>query len=85
MQCPFCLKDNQRILGAVFMSAPQEWDKGEATAGDRACNTCLAIIAQLFDVWRGGGINSFLERAKSAGMVVERSEYVETGTRRLNS
>lgn len=84
MQCPFCLQDKQRVLGAVFLSAPQEWEKDEATAGERACNTCLALIAQLFDAWRGGGINSFIQRAKSAGVLTEKDEYVESGFRRLN-
>jgi hypothetical protein len=85
VKCPFCLKEEQRILGAVFLSAPKEWTKDEATAGDRACNSCLAIIAQMLDHWRGGGINSFIERAKSAGLLVERVEYVERGTRFLNN
>jgi hypothetical protein len=85
LQCPFCLKTSQRSLGAVFLASPQDWDKTEATAAERACNVCLAIIAQLFDIWRGGGINSFIERAKSAGLVVEQKEYVESGTRFLNN
>lgn len=73
------------MLGAVFLSAPQEWEKNEATAGERACNSCLALIAQLFDVWRGGGINSFISRAKSAGVLKESEEYVESGFRRFDS
>jgi len=73
------LQDKQRILGGIFLSAPKEWEKMEATAGDRACNVCLALIAQLLDVWRGGGINSFIQRAASAGILNERTEYVESG------
>jgi hypothetical protein len=84
MQCPFCLKEEQRILGGIFLSAPQEWEKDEATAGDRICNSCIVVVAQLLDVWRDGGINSFMERAKGAGLVKERLEYVERGTRRIN-
>jgi len=83
MQCPFCLKDKQRILGAIFISAPAEWEKSEATAGERACSTCLMLVAQLLDVWREGGINSFIDRATSAGILKEKVEYVETGTRPL--
>jgi hypothetical protein len=54
----------------------------EATAGDRACNTCLTLIAQLLDAWRGGGINSFIQKAQGAGILEERVEYVESGFRR---
>jgi hypothetical protein len=85
MQCPFCLKENQRILGGIFLSAPQEWAKDEATAGDRICNNCISLVAQLLDAWRGGGINSFVERMTSAGLLKEKVEYVESGTRRLGS
>jgi hypothetical protein len=81
LQCPFCLKDNQRILGGIFVSAPREIEKGEVTAGERACNTCLSLVAQLLDAWREGGINSFMARAKGAGILKETLEYVETGTR----
>jgi hypothetical protein len=82
MQCPFCLQEKQRILGGIFLSAPREWEKMEATAGDRACNTCLTLIAQLLDAWRGGGINSFIQKAQGAGILEERVEYVESGFRR---
>lgn len=84
MRCPFCLKENQRILGAIFLSAPAEWAKDEATAGDRACNNCLSLIAQLLDAWRNGGINRFVQKAKEAGVVDERFEYVESGTRQFD-
>jgi hypothetical protein len=83
LQCPFCLKDRQRTLGGIFLSAPNELEKGEATAGEQACNTCLSLVAQLLDVWREGGINSFMTRATSAGILKEKFEYVETGTRPL--
>lgn len=81
MKCPFCLKENQRILGAIFLSAPSEWEKDEVTAGDRACNNCLSLIAQLLDAWRNGGINSFIQRGKEARIIEERFEYVESGSR----
>jgi len=83
MQCPFCLKDRQRELGGIFLSAPLELAKGETTAGERACTVCLSLVAQLLDTWREGGINSFMARASSAGILKEISEYVETGTRPL--
>jgi hypothetical protein len=63
------------------LSAPAEWEKDEATAGDRACNTCLSLIAQMLDVWRGGGINRFIQKAKEARVLEEKFEYVESGTR----
>jgi hypothetical protein len=81
MKCPFCLKADQRILGAILLSAPKEWEKGECTAGERACSTCMLLIAQLLDTWREGGINSFVDRARSAGILKEKVEYAETGTR----
>lgn len=84
MRCPFCLQEKQRILGAIFLSAPAEWEKDEATAGDRACNQCLSLIAQLLDAWRGGGINSFIQKAKEARVISERFEYVESGTRQFD-
>jgi hypothetical protein len=83
MKCPFCLKEKQRILGGIFLSAPRELEKGETTAGERACNTCLALIAQLLDAWREGGIISFTEKARKAGLVRELEEYVEIGSRPL--
>jgi hypothetical protein len=43
----------------------------------------LSLVAQLLDVWREGGINSFMTRATSAGILKEKFEYVETGTRPL--
>jgi len=63
--------------------APAEWEKGEVTAAERACNSCLALVAQLLDTWREGGINSFIARAKSAGVVKEFNQYVEIGRRPL--
>lgn len=81
MKCPFCLKDKGRPLGAIFLAAPRQWEKGEATAGERACASCLELIAQLLDTWREGGINSFMEKARSAGVLKEKVEYVESGTR----
>lgn len=85
MKCPFCQQEKQRILGAIFLSAPAEWAKDEATAGDRACNQCLSLIAQMLDSWRDGGINRFLTKARSAGILTEKEEYVESGTRRINN
>jgi len=84
MKCPFCLKDYGKTLGGIFMSAPREWQKGEATAGERCCSDCMLLIAQLLDTWREGGINDFKARAISAGILKEKVEYVESGTRRLN-
>ena len=81
MLCPFCQKQTQRILGAIVLSAPQEFEKGEATAAEQACNACLALIAQLLDTWREGGINNFKSRAISAGVLKEIDEYVEAGSR----
>jgi len=83
VKCPFCLKDKQRVLGAAILVAPNEWIKDEATAAERCCNTCLALIAQLLDTWREGGINSFVERARAAKIIREVDEYVETGSRPL--
>lgn len=80
MTCPFCQKDKGQPLGAIFLSAPREWQKGEATAGEKVCSDCLLLIAQLLDTWREGGINSFIARAKSAGVLKEREEYIEAGT-----
>ncbi|HEY7419280.1 MAG TPA: hypothetical protein VH593_29120 [Ktedonobacteraceae bacterium] len=64
-----------------MLVAPNEWQKGEATAAERACNSCLSLIAQLLDAWREGGINSFQARARSAGILKESEEYVESGFR----
>lgn len=83
MMCPFCLEDKGKPLGGIFLAAPRELQKGESTAGEKACPTCLSLVAQLLDTWRGGGINSFLTRARSAGLLRELEEYVETGTRPL--
>ena len=65
--------------------SPQDFMREEVTAGGKACNTCLSIFAQMLDAWRDGGINSFMQKLKSAGLLDERIEYVESGTRRLNS
>jgi len=83
MRCPFCLKENQRELGGIFLAAPREMARNELTAGEKACNVCLSLFAQLLDTWREGGINSFLTRARSANLLRETVEYVETGTRPL--
>jgi len=83
-KCPFCLQEKQRLLGAIFLATAKEWQKGEVTAAEKACNSCLALVAQLLDTWREGGINSFVARARSAGILREEIEYVETGTRRFN-
>lgn len=83
MQCPFCLKDYGKPLGAIFLATARDWEKSDATAGEKACNACLALMAQLLDAWHDGGINSFMERARSAGVLKEKFEYVESGTRSL--
>jgi len=81
--CPFCQKHSQRPLGGIFLAAPAQLAKDELTAGERACTTCLSLVAQLLDTWREGGINSFMARARSAGLVKDLTEYVETGSRPL--
>jgi hypothetical protein len=43
----------------------------------------MMLVAQLLDVWRQGGINSFMERARSAGILKDKEEYIEAGTRPL--
>ena len=83
MLCPFCLRDYGKPLGAIFISAPRELEKGETTAGEKACITCLSLLAQLLDTWREGGIVSFQDRARSAGLLRELEEYVESGSRPL--
>jgi NAD(P)H-nitrite reductase large subunit len=83
VRCPFCLHENQRLLGGIFLATAKELDKSEFTAGERACGTCLMLVAQLLDTWREGGINSFMARARSAGLVKELDEYVESGSRPL--
>jgi len=64
-----------------MLVAPPEWEKNECTAAERACNSCLALVAQLLDTWREGGINSFKSRALDAGVLKEIDEYVESGSR----
>ena len=83
MICPFCLKDRGKPLGAIILATAKEFQNNEATAAEQSCSDCLLLIAQLLDTWREGGINSFKARAISAGILKEKVEYVEAGSRPL--
>lgn len=83
MQCPFCLKDTQRNLGGILLFSPAGMINEEPTAAGRACNRCLAVIAQLVDVWMNGGINSFVEKLKDHHLIKEVDKVVEQGRFRV--
>lgn len=83
MQCPFCLKDEQRELGGILLFAPDGMRKEQPTAAGRACNTCLSLLSHLLDVWLNGGINSFIQKMKDNHMIKETTELVESGSFRI--
>lgn len=70
MECPFCKRTHQRVLGGIILLTPGMVDNPDkAPIAGRACNNCLGVIAKTLDLWMNGGINNFIAKLEQNKLI----------------